>query len=82
MTTYEERKLLKWEKLRIIEKKIMNQIYLDIEQLKDDDDDAFSSPESIRMLKKFKLKHAKQDMKNISRLGFFTIWTICALITE
>jgi hypothetical protein len=79
MTTYEERKLLKWEKLRIIEKKIMNQIYLDIEQLKDDDDE---SPESIRMLKKFKLKHAKQDMKNISRLGFFTIWTICALITE
>ena len=79
MTTYEERKLLKWEKLRIIEKKIMNQIYLDIEQLKDDDDEF---PESIRLVKKFKLKHAKQDMKNINRLGFFTIWTICALITE
>ena len=79
MTTYEERKLLKWEKLRIIEKKIMNQIYLDIEQLKDDDDEF---PESIRLVKKFKLEHAKQDMKNISRLGFFTIWTICALITE
>lgn len=79
MTTYEERKLLKWEKLRIIEKKIMNQIYLDIEQWKDDEDE---TSESIRMLKKFKLKHAKQDMKNINRLGFFTIWTICALITE
>ena len=80
--TNEEKKLLKWEKMRIIENKIMNQIYLDIEQLKDNDDDSFSSPESIRMFKKFKLKHAKQDMKNISRLGFFTIWTICALITE
>jgi len=80
--TNEEKKLLKWEKLRIIENKIMNQIYLDIEQLKDNDDDSFSSPESIRMFKKFKLKHAKQDMKNISRLGFFTIWTVCALITE
>jgi len=77
--TNEEKKLLKWEKLRIIENKIMNQIYLDIEQMKDDDDEF---PESIRLVKKFKLKHAKQDMKNISRLGFFTIWTICALITE
>ena len=77
--TNEEKKLLKWEKLRIIEKKIMNQIYLDIEQLKDDYDE---SPESIKLVKKFKLKHAKQDMKNISRLGFYTIWTICALITE
>lgn len=77
--TNEEKKLLKWEKLRIIENKMMNQIYLEIEQMKDDDDE---SPETIRLTKKFKLKHAKQDMKNISRLGFFTIWTICALITE